>query len=154
MKKVEPMRTFLDVADLHATRLEKALVHIKILLPFTPETLQKLSDENLGYLELLTSRFAKLQDWIGGKLFPQLLNLLQESNETQTQLDRLHRLEKIGFLPSAQAWTAMRAVRNAISHEYPDEPQLMCDALHKVVLKSEELLSYWAQLKTKIKALG
>ena len=67
--------------------------------------------------------------------------------EIQTNLDRLNRLEKIGFLPSAEAWIKMREFRNLITHEYPDNPELMCNSM--VVKPKKSCLKQIGGLKNK-----
>ena len=34
-------------------------------------------------------------------------------------LDRLNRLEQLGWLPSADEWTELRRIRNEFAHDYP-----------------------------------
>lgn len=144
------LKSLFEIADIHTSRLKKALLHIDSLCPLTPKKLEDPSDENLGFFELLTGRFAKLQDLIGSKIFPQLLKLELEDVETQTQLDRLHKLEKLGLLPSAEIWIDMRVIRNSISHEYPGHPELMCKNLNKVIESAHALVKYWEELKAKM----
>jgi hypothetical protein len=142
------------ISDIHANRLEKALAHTTHLLPFNPTCLQRLTDDELGYLEMLTSRFAKLQDSLGAKIFPLLLQLLQESRSDESALDRLYKLEKLGILPSANNWIAMRELRNAITHEYPDNPELMAANLNKTAECARQLLAFWQTLKECMRERG
>ncbi|MGJ7458779.1 hypothetical protein [Halomonas sp. RA08-2] len=37
-------------------------------------------------------------------------------------IDKLNRLEKLGFLESSEQWQQLRAIRNGFSHDYPDDP--------------------------------
>lgn len=109
-----------------------------------------MTDDNLAYLELLTNRFIKLQDTIGTKIFPLALSIMQEDPPGPTFLDRLHLLEKIGVLNQAD-WIELREIRNHITHEYPDSPEIMVLYLNKAVEKAKFLLQFWETLKTKIK---
>ena len=36
--------------------------------------------------------------------------------------DILYRLEQLDLLPSADRWEEIRAARNSLAHDYPDEP--------------------------------
>ena len=36
-------------------------------------------------------------------------------------LDKLNRLEKLGYLDSAETWQQIRATRNKFAHDYPDD---------------------------------
>lgn len=147
---IDAMRSILEIGDVHAMRIEKSMHYLQPLRPFTPFVLKQLTDEQVGMLELLTNRFAKLQDLIGSKVFPQLLILLQEFSETQSNLDRLYKLEKIGMLPSVDDWIQMREYRNFVTHEYPEDPDLMCENLEKICSKVEGLLQYWIFLKQEV----
>jgi len=150
MKKPEIMQTTIEICDIHAERLKKAREHLKPILPFKPEQISHFSDEQLGFLELLTSRFTKLQDIIGAKIFPLALDLLQENTSRQSFLDVLHKLEKLELLPSAKEWMVLREIRNHLTHEYPDNPQLMANNLNKVIEHTEFLLGYWQNLKLQL----
>jgi hypothetical protein len=150
MSKLQTLMSSIEIGDTHADRLEKALIHLQHLFPFTPDTWQNLQDEELGYLELLTGRYAKLQDLIGSKIFPLILAMLQEETEGLSFLDILNKLEKLTIVPTAQWWISMRELRNHITHEYPDNPKLMASNLNKAVESSKTLLRFWHNLKLKI----
>ena len=55
------IQSLIEIANIHALRLKKALFYIKKIQPITIEKLKNLSNEELGFSELLTSRFAKLR---------------------------------------------------------------------------------------------
>ena len=153
MKIPEVMQSFIEIGDIHADRLEKALRHISHRVPFQALDMNKFADDELSYMEMMTSRFAKLQDILGAKVFPLLLQHLQESRSDDSGLDRLHKLEKLGILPSAQEWIMMRELRNHITHEYPDNPELMASNLNKTVEYAKKFMLFWQQLKATIKAI-
>lgn len=58
----------------------------------------------------------------GGSLFPSVLLYLQEPYEDRPMLDKLHRLEKLGYLEESEQWQSLRMLRNRFAHEYPDAP--------------------------------
>ena len=66
--------------------------------------------------EALTSRFARLNDFLVQRLFRTLdqIELLDEG----TPLDRLQRAEARGVIVSAERWRELRLLRNAIAHDY------------------------------------
>ncbi len=140
----------MKICDIHALRLETALVNIQPLIPIQPEKISNFSDQDLSFLELLTSRFSKLHDLIGRKVFPLILRVLEEDKESFSLLDRLHKLEKLDFIPNASMWIEMRKLRNHLTHEYPDAPELAAQNLNKAIEQSQELLTYWKFLKEKI----
>ncbi len=58
----------------------------------------------------------------GTRLFPSVLLYLQEPYEDRPMLDKLHRLEKLGYLEESEQWQSLRMLRNRFAHEYPDDP--------------------------------
>lgn len=150
MKKVDLLSNYIKIADIHARRISMSLKHFANILPFDENKINNLSDDDLGYLELLVNRFAKLQDLLGSKIFPLLLQKLQEDSENFSLLDRLNKLEKLQLLPSAHDWVKMRELRNHVTHEYPDSPNIMVKNLNYAVKYAKQLLSYWDFLKDKL----
>jgi len=49
-------------------------------------------------------------------------------------------LEKIGAIDSADDWLLMREIRNAFSHDYPDDPELQAELLNKAFELAAQLL--------------
>jgi uncharacterized protein YutE (UPF0331/DUF86 family) len=90
---------------------------------------QELSIGERESCEALTSRFARLNDFLLQRVFRTVdqVELVDEG----TALDRLQRMEKRGVIPSAQRWRELRALRNAIAHEYLVESadRVLADAL-------------------------
>jgi len=69
-------------------------------LPFTAGSLNRLSDIEVAILDQFSMRFSKLQNVMGVKLFPVVLELTKEQGELEAFVDKLNRLEKIGAIPS------------------------------------------------------
>jgi|TARA_B100000929_G_scaffold283783_1_gene265258 uncharacterized protein with HEPN domain len=78
-------------------------------------------------LEAFTSRFCRLQDTLGDKLLPALLNALGES--ANALLINLNKAEKYGWLDSAEEWISLRQLRNKMIHEYIEEAVILHSAL-------------------------
>lgn len=155
MKTLELLEAQKKICTLHAQRLQMALDRLKPFFPFDTHNLNNLDPEHLGYLELLTNRFDKLQDAIGAKIFPLLLQALEEQEDIskKTFIDILNRLEKLEILPSTDHWRDMRDIRNHITHEYPENPDLMVINLNKATSFIQDLLIYWSTLDTRIQTL-
>lgn len=92
-----------------------------------------LDDEQVRTLDQLVFRFGRLQDAIGTRLLPALLQLTQEWRDDEPFLDKLNRAEKIGMLPSAEQWQLLRELRNQTAHEYPAQPELVLANLRRLV---------------------
>lgn len=147
---IKRLEMYIPIADIHVKRIEDALCSLKTLLPLTGSNYHTLSIEQLGCLDLLTNRFAKLQDLIGAKIFPLLLTLLDETIEEKTAIDRLNILEKLHLLPSRQQWLDWREVRNDITHEYPCETASLIDKTNAALDTVQLLTTYWHQLRPQI----
>jgi hypothetical protein len=78
-------------------------------------------------VEAFVSRFGRLQDHLGEKLFPRFAALVGESNKTL--LDSLATAERMDMLPSADAFIAARKLRNALVHEYMHDSELFLESL-------------------------
>ena len=107
----------------NAYYLCQALVLLDPIMPLTAERFDQLSDEQIRELDQFVLRFAKLQDAMGNHLFPSLLSYLQEPYEDRPMLDKLNRLEKLGFFYDVEKWQESRKTRNKFAHDYPDDPE-------------------------------
>lgn len=143
---------YIKVADMHAVRLKEAKVAtIAIESLLTPTLLPTLSSNQVAFLDMLSMRFSKLQDLIGAKLFPITLDLLGE--DAITFIDKLHKLERIGYLYKSYDsnwWMSLREIRNQLNHDYPDDYNLISEHLSMLLKKASELLEFWEGFKNKI----
>ena len=139
-----------ESCNIHADRIEKALIEIGKILPLSIEKIVNMDTQQLAITELLTGRFAKLQDTIGEKIFKLILISLGEDIKGKSFIDRLNLLEKLGYIEDAQHWFDYRDARNAVSHEYPDSPDLMVKNLEAILKLAQDLLTYWKHLDQKI----
>lgn len=151
MKQKNFLYDYAKIADVHAMRLNEALIEVKKLVPLPILSISELSTKQLAFLDMMTMRFGKLQDLIGVKIMPLLLEILAE--DALTFIDKLNRLEKLGYIPSTKWWLELRELRNQIAHDYPNNEKLICANISKLVHKSSELLDFWVALKTKVALL-
>jgi hypothetical protein len=147
---VNILKSYMQVCDIHANRLQSALLKTIHLVPFTKDHLLNLNEIDAAFLEVVTSRFAKLQDTLGQKIFPLVLMHSGEDVRDKTFIDILNLFEKFGFILDATFWINLRQTRNAIAHEYPDHLEKLSVDLNAVYNQSKELLDYWEFLKNKI----
>ncbi|WP_176212450.1 hypothetical protein [Metallibacterium scheffleri] len=115
----------------HRHHMRHALASIAPRRPLSAATLADLDDDAVQDIDQFVLRFGKLQDVLGTRLFPALLDVLQEPYEDRPMLDKLNRLEKLGLLESTESWEKLRALRNHFAHEYPDEPALRAAYLNQ-----------------------
>lgn len=131
----------LDVCKRHAARLAWAMSEFSGKFPLTVDVITGLNNTELAVLEMFSTRFAKLQDAMGAKLFPAVLELTKEQGNYQAFLDKLNRLEKIGAIESADQWLILREMRNEFAHDYPDDPAIQAAILNKAYPLANELLA-------------
>jgi hypothetical protein len=98
--------------------------------------------------EALTSRFARLNDFLVQRVFRTLdqIELMDEGSP----LDRLQRAEARNLIASAERWRELRMLRNAIAHDYLIESadRVLVDALaasHELIETAHRLVRYVEQ---------
>ena len=126
----EGVRIYLSECALHITVLDEGLAEARVWMPLSADT--SIGKEMLRVFDQIAYRFAKLQDSMGEKMLPLILELAQETvaaNATFTE--KLNRLERIETIPSADEWKRFRAIRNALAHEYLDDPELRASAINR-----------------------
>lgn len=141
----------LALCDLHLDRLKIAFDKIKYLYPFKESDFPLKNTDDLAYFDMFTTRFAKLQDYMGEKLFPAVIDILGNTHETLSYIDILNTLEKNRLLESASKWRHLRNLRNKISHEYPDSYTEQCDTLNEIVRSFSYLENTLNQIKNELK---
>lgn len=117
---------------------------IQPTLPLTADDLTQLNDEAVWDWDQFVLRFTKLQDTLGARLFPALLEHLQEPYEDRPIIDKLHRLEKLGYLPKLDDWQALRVIRNRFAHDYPEDDALKAAYLNEAISSVPLLLALLA----------
>lgn len=126
------MHIYLNECRLHAEVLAEALKEADAWLPLNAEAMERLTKEQLRVLDQLAYRFTKLQDTMGQKVLPTILELAQEPIASDaTFAEKLNWLERMGALPSADEWKKLRVARNALAHEYPDDRDLRASAINR-----------------------
>lgn len=84
-------------------------------------------DDLAERVEAFVSRYSRLQDTMGEKLFPKLLELIGQSGKSL--IDILNQVERIGLLQDAQQWLVWRNLRNRLIHEYMENHEEFANAL-------------------------
>jgi hypothetical protein len=139
---------YTKIADIHAISLREALGEVNKLTPITVSVLESLSRQQVAFLDMMTTRFGKLQDILGSKILPLILEVLEE--EAESFVDKLNKLEKLGYIEDANWWGTLRIIRNQIAHDYTDYYGVICEHLSIFLSKATELLEFWNRLKIKI----
>lgn len=151
MKKKMTLDGYINVINIHAKRLQTALEDTQKMPAITCDTFINLSKEEAYIFEMLNSRFSKMQDDIGSKIFPIILKI--SATESLAFIDNLNALEKFEIIPSANWWQDLRKLRNEIAHDYEDEYDSLADHTNQLVIRAQELLDYWQELRPKLEEL-
>lgn len=142
----DSLQEILKICQLHADRLTWSIAYLSKHFPLSASTLDCFDDTELAVLDQFSTRFSKLQDFMGAKLFPAVLELTKEPGSLNAFLDKLYRLEKIGALPSAEQWLKLREIRNAFSHDYPEDAELQAETLNKAMILVNDLLAILVEI--------
>jgi uncharacterized protein with HEPN domain len=140
----------IEQCEFHLDRLNFAFSKIKPYYPFEEKHFPLKCYEDIAYLDMFTTRFAKLQDYMGEKLFPAVLNVLGNTHESLSYIDILNALEKNHILESAIKWRDLRNLRNKIAHEYPNSYAEQCRTLNKIMDSFSYLENTLNTIKTKL----
>lgn len=115
----------------HKSRLLKAKQHLQQHMPIDKEHYLEFDDVFMGFVDQMIFRFSKLQDTMGEKLFPSLLELMGEEVKSKSFIDRLTRIEELGILYKDE-WMDLRKDRNEIAHEYSFNQDEVIDGINLI----------------------
>jgi len=118
-------------------------------MPLSTDT--PIGKEMLRVFDQIAYRFGKLQDSMGGKVMPLILDMAQETVPVNaTFAEKLNRLERIGAIPAAEEWKKFRVIRNALAHEYPDDPELRASAINRFLDGAADLSVFYKFVRSYI----
>ncbi len=141
----------LKIADIHAARLQEALDDLARKYPFDKNFIEHMEKIDLLTLEMMTNRFAKLQDLLGKKVIDLFLQNQAQPVDGLFMLDKIHLLEKFNIIESDEVWDQLRETRNHITHEYPDNPDLAARHLNGIFAMSQKLIAIYQKLAAAIR---
>lgn len=144
---IERLQREYDVCDKHILRINEALEGLKVDFPISVETYQNFDSEQIRCIDQFISRFSKLQDAIGAKIFRCTLELLDEDVSSLPMRDILNRLERFNFIPSADEWVYIRELRNEIAHDYPLYENDVVAILNELITKLNVITDIYDKLK-------
>ena len=87
-------------------------------------------------------RFSEFQEHMGKTM---KAVALEEEKPSEPFTAVLLYMEKLGCLDSVERWKEIRELRNAINHEYEDDPQTLHDFFEAMLTSTPELLR-WHEL--------
>ena len=144
---LDKLKESLQICDIHFQRMNYALTKVKPLFPLNAERYQNLSFDDLSYIDQLIFRFSKLQDSMGNRLFPAILENMGEDVHDKPFIDLLTKMEKLHLLESHKQWLILRETRNEVTHEYPFFTPEIIEGLNSLDEQAEILIKIWNKLK-------
>ena len=151
-KRSDQLNEAILLCKIHRERMLFAWSKLLGIFPLSVEKYNALQPENLSFLDQLIFRFSKLQDSMGNKLFPSLLQSLGEETRSTPFIDLLTKMEELELLEDANDWLVLRETRNIVTHEYPFMPQDVVDGLNLLSTHQKLILTILQKLFDKIDA--
>jgi len=133
------IQSILKVCETHRERLQHAVTSLSDIFPLNDPDVEKLTPDQISHTDQMIYRFSHLQDTLGGKLFPALLESLGETPSGMPFIDVLNHLEKLGIIDSKDTWLGMRENRNLATQEYPDQTAERTRGLNEIFNQSATL---------------
>lgn len=140
----------IQLCSIHSERMTFAYSKIKNHFPLSLEAYDRLQPEELSFFDQLIFRFAKMQDSMGNKLFPSLLEYLGEDVKGKPFIDLLSKLEELNILSKSSDWILLRETRNIVTHEYPFISEEVIQGLNLLNKHYALLIQIWEQINTYI----
>jgi hypothetical protein len=143
----DKLKEAIQICEIHNQRMRYAIEKVNHHFPLDENKYQKLSFDDLSYLDQLIFRFSKLQDVMGTRLFPAILENLGEDIEGQPFIDILTKMEKLDLLKDHKQWFKLRETRNLVTHEYPFFTPEIIQGLNTLIEHAEILEFIWNNLR-------
>jgi len=140
-----------QLCTIHSERMHFAWEKVKNHFPLDKEKYKQLQPEELSFMDQLIFRFSKLQDSMGGKLFPSILENLGEDIRELPFIDRLAKLEKLNVIGSADEWMALRETRNIVTLEYSFITDEIIEGLNLLGKHQQVILDILEEVKDFVK---
>ena len=153
-KKVKLRIQFLDrVVQRECTHLNRTTKRL-FEESFTLEKARKIGeDDDLSErVEAFVSRFSRLQNTLGDKLIPLILDALGEHQAAA--IDNLDKAERFGWISSADEWYAIRRLRNQMVHDYMEDLNILTSAIQTAQIFVTTLSNTTQKLHTEIQKRG
>lgn len=138
-----------DTCLAHHEALSEALADLH-LRHLKDSDLQCLSKDDRRLLDQFAYRYTRLQDDMGARLMPTALLALGEEISAMPVLDRLDRLEQLGWLPSAEEWSELRRTRNEFTHDYPETSKERFERLQLALAAAGKVMGILEVMRQKI----
>ncbi len=114
---------------------------VTALLPITDwQALQPDQHETLAAFRI---RFSEFQEHMGKTM---KAVAVEEEKPAEPFTAVLLYMEKLGCIPSVDRWKDIRELRNAVNHEYADDPELLHEFFVQMIKAVPELMTWHEEL--------
>lgn len=152
-EKIDQLNEALKLGEVHCDRMNFAFGKVKHFFPLSKEEYFKIALEDMSFFDQLIFRFSKLQDSMGHKLFPSILEFLEEDVRGVSFIDILGKLEELNYLENKNLWLQLRETRNIVTHEYPFVTDQVIDGLNLLFEHCQVLTDVFYHMKMKTEKL-
>ena len=119
--------------------LKRARDNYNEMLNFSIDLSVYEDKEKIKTIDAFIFRFIKLQDFMGDKLFKEVLKAVGEYKDNMTLIDCLDKLEKLEIISNADQWMNYRLIRNKLTHEYSTNQEEMVAGIQLSMIYFKEI---------------
>jgi len=139
---------FIEEEQNNIIHLIRAMSELNPYFPIEEIFFKNINNQEIDILDRFIFRFTKTVDTMGKRLFPAVLAAMGELEDDMFFRDKLNRLEKMAILNHAEDWNIYRAIRNSLTHEYPETHSNKAAILINAYEKSFALIQIFERIKT------
>ena len=133
------LENYLEIANKQVEVLQKALKKLN------QNNVDLNNEEFIFVIDSILFRFAKLQDFLGQKIFRAFLEY--QGLSIKSFYDILKELEKEEIL-DIDLWGSLREIRNELAHEYPDKEEIE-EKIFFIISKINDLIDVYKKIESK-----
>lgn len=137
-----------------ARRLKQSRAALLPDMPIQAEHIEPLVDDTTTVIDAMIKRVESLQDLLERRVFRSVLLCEGEPLEGFSARDAANRLEKLGAIPSADAWGELSRLRNRLAHEYPLHPEKQAARINDAFAAIEPLIGVLDTLQSYAETKG
>jgi hypothetical protein len=147
LDKSDQLKEATQLCVIHCERMSFAFNMVEKYFPLTEETYRRLQPIELSFFDQLIFRFSKLQDSMGEKLFPAILENLGEEVRGKPFIDLLSKLEELNLIENSRDWFVLRETRNVVTHEYPFLTEEVIAGLNLLNIHFKLIVLIWQRME-------
>jgi uncharacterized protein with HEPN domain len=136
-----------NVLDLHFKRADQAVAEI-LQMQLNAQIFEAF--DSIKTIDTFIYRFSKIQDYMGEKLFPAVLDMLGEYKSSLSFKDILHKLERLEIIQSSKQWMDFRQIRNTLTHEYPENEDEIIEGIKLALNVYGEIKNIYATIQKRL----